>query len=109
MIRYTTPTDTLTVKGIDLTEMDVYVTFKQKQQQRRDPVVVTLADTTVSYADGDSKIQITLTQQQTSSFKNGPAQVQVNWIDQNGLRGATREANIVIHDNLLQEVLTYGG
>lgn len=109
MIRYTTPTDALKVKGLDLSEYDVYVTFTQKPKGSRSETILTVPATNIEFDGEDSDIQITLTQQQTAQFVEGPCSIQVNYIDVNGLRNATKKHTIMVHDNLLKEVLSYGG
>lgn len=104
MIRYTTPTITLYVRHIDLIdEHEVYVTLKQGS------VKLTKEDADVTIADGTMTIVVTLSQTETGQFKaNLPVQVQVNWIDSSGIRGATKIATINTFENLLDEVITYG-
>ena len=109
MIRYTTPTDALKVKGLDLGEYDVYVTFTQKPKGSRNETILTVPATNIEFDGEYSDIQITLTQQQTAQFVEGPCSLQVNYIDVNGLRNATKKHTIMVHDNLLKEVLSYGG
>lgn len=109
MIRYTTPTDALKVKGLDLGEYDVYVTFTQKPKGSRNETILTVPAANIEFDGEDSDIQITLTQQQTAQFVEGPCSIQVNYIDVNGLRNATKKHTIMVHDNLLKEVLSYGG
>jgi len=109
MIRYTTPTNALKVKGLDLGEYDVYVTFTQKPKGSRNETILTVPATNIEFDGEDSDIQITLTQQQTAQFVEGPCSIQVNYIDVNGLRNATKKHTIMVHDNLLKEVLSYGG
>ena len=106
MRRYTTPTQELTVRGIDLTDMDVYVTYVQGECRK-----VTMQPEEVAYdADsGNTTVTVSLSQLQTAQFKPGKrAQVEVNFIDADGKRNATAIREINITQNLLDEELTYG-
>lgn len=106
MRRYTTPTQELTVQGIDLTDMDVYVTYMQDECRK-----VTMRPEAVAYdADsGNTTVTVSLSQLQTAQFKPGKrAQVQVNFIDADGKRNATTVREVNITQNLLDEELTYG-
>ena len=102
MRQYTTPTYTLTVKGVDLTGVDgVWVTFADSNRT----VIVTKDSPTVTASGNDSVVETTLTQAETALFaadtKSG---VQVNWYD-DGLRFATEIVQINITENLLKEIL----
>lgn len=107
MIRYTTPILPLEVEGIDLTQNeDVYVTLKQEciELTKKD-------DLSMSY---DSETNITeisfmLTQEETAAFAlNRPVDVQVNFINEAGVRDATNIATIPVMRNLLDKVINYG-
>lgn len=98
MIPYTTPTVTLTVDA-DLTGMDVYVTLEQGQ------TTLTIEDAAVTVEDGTSTIEVTLTQEQTATFRRGSCDVQVNWMDVRGARSATVVRSIPIGTQLLDAVL----
>lgn len=105
MRRFTTPTHELVVRGIDLTGMDVYVTYEQGCRK------VTMQPEEVAYdADsGNTTVTVSLSQLQTAQFKPGKrAQVQVNFIDVDGKRNATTVREVNITQNLLDEELTYG-
>lgn len=105
MINYTTPTISLTVEGVDLTGQDIYVTIEQGSHE----LTKSGADLTVAYADPDTTIEFNLTQEESASFAySRSAQVQVNWISQNGVRGATTIAQVSVLKNLLDEVIEYG-
>lgn len=98
MRRFTTPTFTMVINGFDLSEATVYVTFKQIN------TVVTVESPTVTYADGKSTLEVTLTEEQTGMLHVGNAQVQVNWV-KDGVREATEVVTKKITDNLLEAVL----
>lgn len=101
MIRATTPTCILTLPDtseVDLTEMtEVYFTLVQGKNNKIDKIV----DPT------DSKtVEVTLSQEDTLNLKDGIAEIQLNWIDASGNRGATYVSTIRIDKQLLNEVLT---
>lgn len=100
MIRYTTPTITLTVGG-DISEADqVWVTLRQASKM----VTVEKDDLTISYADEASTISFTLSQQQSAVFSaRSSVQVQVNWMV-GSTRIATEIGLIRPLENLLSEV-----
>lgn len=104
MIRYTTPTITLTISNFVLPDnVEVYVTLKQGT------TIVTRDNATYEQNDSSLTISLTLTQEETGGFKpSSPVQVQVNWIDSFGVRCATKIATIASFENLLDEVITYG-
>lgn len=106
MNRYTTPTLTLTIEGINLTGMDVYVTFAQGRV-----VLTKTLDDGVALAinSGNSVLSVYLDQRETATLGTGNARVQVNWINASGTRVATRIKEVSVRQNLLEEVLTYGG
>lgn len=98
MIRYTTPTYELVVEGIDITAETVYVTFRQHG------TLVTIEGPSMELDEGDTVITCSLTQQQSASFRDGTMEVQVNWIDAHGDRGATLVKQVPVEVQLLEEV-----
>ena len=99
MRRFTTPTIELVVKGVDLTGLEVYVTFSQQGK------VLTVEQPTMEYADEDTTISVPLSQVQTGNFNAGNVEVQVNFIDTNGHRDATTIKAIEVDRNLLAKVV----
>jgi hypothetical protein len=107
MIRGTTPTLTLTIKGasdVDLTQAEsVYVSLRQP------PNAIDLSgdDLTVH----GNVIELFLTQEQSLKFINGAqTKIQVNWtyLDPDGQtvrRAATIVTTIPINEQLLNEVI----
>jgi hypothetical protein len=103
MRRYTTPTITLKVVGVDLTGSNVYVTFKQE-----DSTLITKSgdDVTAELDGSDTTITVSLTQAETGSLMaQKSTSVQVNWMS-----GATRKATEIRYisttENLLEGVLS---
>lgn len=98
-IRYTTPTEHLVIKGVDLSACDVMVSMSQGGRQ------LDLVADDVTYDGSDTHIYLRLSQAQTSIFFKGSVRVQVNWISPDGRRDATLEAVIPWHGNLLDKVV----
>lgn len=103
MKRYTTPTMALIINKPELTDAAaLFVTFKQGSN------VLTIDDNiTITPTDTGVQLEVELTQLQTSGFNPGNAQIQVNWLETDGKRGATEVASVSITDNLLNSVLPY--
>ena len=101
MIRYTTPTITLTVNSVIPDGAKVIVSLKQKHYQLNKEVTATAGEK-------KSTVVVTLTQEESSKFCSGdPVLVQLNWITAGGLRTATKVASVVAFDNLLDKVIDY--
>lgn len=103
MIRATTPTITLTLPdSVDLlTAKQVYVTFAQ------DEVVLTKTIETGVELIEFNVLAVYLSQEETLSFdSNKMVKVQVNWIDINNAREATRIKEIPVNPNLIPKVIT---
>lgn len=110
MINYTTPTIVLTVEGVDLTGMDVYVTLEQGAHE----LTKTGEDLTITIETESEQtntvLATVLTQAESAAFDFGKsALVQVNWISAQGVRCATEIGKIAVMRNLLDEVVEYGG
>lgn len=109
MIRYTTPTISLTVEKADLTGKDVYVSLEQGS------MILTKSgsDLTVTVTTVDEQpmttISFTMTQEESATFnENKSVSVQVNFISADGVRAATGIKTIKVMRNLLNEVIEYG-
>lgn len=63
----------------------------------------------IAYDDGASSIAFRLTQEETLSFKEGKAEVQVRFIDAEGIAKATDIKPIVVERILQPGVITYEG
>lgn len=103
MIRGTTPDYVLTLPGIDLTGMTVYVTIRQKNRE----ITLTGAELTVASDGEDSTIAFMLTQEQTLGLHEGQALVQVKFIDAQGNAGATKVGRLTVERALLERVIEY--
>lgn len=101
MIRYTTPTITLTVDAVIPEGANVYVSLKQKHYQLDKEVAATRGNKTTT-------VTLTLTQKESAAFHSDePVYVQLNWITEGGYRNATKVASVVAFDNLLDKVIAY--
>jgi len=104
MIRYTTPTLTLTVKDADLTGMRVWVTLSD----RFNVVKVTIDNPTTEKSGDDTIVSVTLTQAQTALFNAGSEVfAQVNYMTVAGVRMATSINSLTVTDNLIKSELSY--
>lgn len=98
-IRYTTPTEHLVIKGVDLSACEVMVSMSQGVRQ------LDLVADDVTYDGSDTHIYLHLSQAQSATFFKGNVRVQVNWISPDGKRDATLEGDIPWHGNLLDKVV----
>lgn len=103
MIIGTTPTFTLKVtddETLDFTSVEqIYFTIKQGS------VSYTKTGEDVVIID-EHTITVTFTQEETLSFRyNLQAEIQLNWIYENGARAATKIKTINLSKNLIREVL----
>lgn len=104
MIRATTPTFTLTLpttSTVDLTEADlVYFTISQGSYEITKEVTPIDAHT----------VEVDLTQEESLGFKDGrAADLQLNWLYDNGKRAATKVKSIVIDKQLYKEIMSEDG
>lgn len=98
MIRYTTPTYLFSIAGVDLTGMEVFVTFSQNGR------TLTVEDPIIEVDESGTVISCELTQEQSAAFHQGDVRVQINWVDPVGKRDATIVKTIPVLSQLLQEV-----
>ena len=109
MIKYTTPTITLIVEGVDLTGKNIYATLEQGCRELTKKGSEMTISTEVVGGRTDTVLTMMLTQEESASFDfNKNAFVQVNWITAGGVRGATEIKKIDVMRNLLDEVIEYG-
>ncbi len=105
--RGTTQTVRITIKGWDLTDADVYVTFKQdgiKSLTKKDVESVTYSD-----LDRKSVITLTLSQRETIMFReDSQGLIQVRWIGDDGIAHKTQTAPFDADKLLYEAVLTKG-
>ena len=96
MIRYTTPTISIQVEDVSLSEFDsIYVSIAQSG------TTIEIVDPPI---DGDT-INVFLTQSQTAQFdRHFPCQVQINAL-KDGKRYASEMMTLNVDDNLLKRVI----
>ena len=102
----TTPPYALTVEGWDLTDKTVFVTL---EDQCHHQVTKTGEALTVAFSEGDSTIAFRMTQEETFRLKTGRIEVQVRFIDADGIANATNTVEIRNLKALLQKVIRYDG
>lgn len=109
MINYTTPTISLVVEGVDITDKDVYVTLEQGNTELTKTGTDLIMSTETAEGQTVTNITLTLSQEESALFDyNKKASVQVNWIASNGVRAATEIQTIYVMRNLLDQVIEYG-
>lgn len=103
MIQWTTPTHVHTVRGVDLSAYDVYVTYKQGRSE------LTIPAQSVTHDGTDTTVTVQLTQRQTGSFKAGTVKVQINWVTPDGNRDAVLVKSVEVDENLMAKEVGYVG
>lgn len=102
MVRGTTPTFIFNTP-VDLTQAtSVYVTFSKMD----DDIILTKTGTDLDITD--ESVSVFLTQEETLSFPNGKAKVQLNWLyteDSRIKRACSNQKTITATDNLIDEVI----
>ena len=102
MIRGTTPDFLLTVNA-DLVDKAVFVTISQPRTR----LTLTGDDLGIASDGTNSVIQIRLTQKQTLALSVGKADIQVRFIDENGIARATEIKTLDVTRVLLERVIHY--
>lgn len=97
MVRGTTPTFILTLEDADLTDSNVYVTFKQDEK--------TLTKEGEDLVIEGNVINVFLSQAETLRFASGNLYIQVNWTFDHGKRACSEIAMVRVDANLLNGVL----
>ena len=100
MVRGTTPTfrATFTDETLDLTNTNnVYVTFKQGEN------LITKSGEALEVAE--KQVDVFLSQEETLRFKEGYAEMQVNWTYEQGKRACSNVATVRVGKNLVWSVL----
>lgn len=104
MVRYTTPTFTLTLKNVNLTGYQIYVSIQQGS------TIITLdyENISLNIVNGNSVLTFELTQEESSKFDyHNKANVQVNAINSDNHRVATDIMEIDILKNLIDKEIEY--
>ena len=105
MYRGTTPTIPIRVKGIDLTEAKLFLTFESPTKKQ-----LTLEcprDFTVELDGTDTVGYVELTQEQTLMLSASNHFVQIRWVESDGTAGATKTQQVSVKDVLLKGVIHY--
>ena len=97
MVRGTTPTFILTLEDADLTNTNVYVTFKQEE------LLLTKSGSDLSIEE--NVVSVYLTQEETLKFQRGNLYIQVNFTFDNGKRACSEVALVKVDNNLFNGVL----
>ena len=107
MIQYTTPTLTLRIRDVRLSDSDdVWLTLQPHDRQTLKGAPLTISAPDVAVEGGDTLVSAKLTQAQSASLPVGAVWAQVNWLSADGTRGATKRANFAVEANLLGEERT---
>lgn len=101
IITWTTPTITEAVEGVDLTDMDLYITIEQISPSGSLRARLT-ADADGEYDGTDTYVTATLTQAQTGQLHRGRAVVMVNAVG-DGQRFATEPIEVEVALNAIPE------
>ena len=104
VVRGTTPGFVLEIEGYDLSGCSVIVTIERSTQE----INLTGNRLSISYSDETSSIAFRLTQEETLKLTKGVADIQVKFIDSNGIALATEKAQFEVCPALYEEVITYG-
>lgn len=99
--RGTTQDVRITIKGYDLTDSDIFVTFKQGANTLTKKNL-----TSVTYSDRKTVIVVTLSQAETMYFDNNSSgKIQVRWIDIGGMAYKTKTADFHVDELLYEAVI----
>lgn len=103
MRRYTTPTITLDIIGVDLSEGWHTITYLRQGED-----VLKVEDAPCETTENGSKITIELTQEQTGMFDTTrQVNAQVRYINAAGYAGATNIAGLSVEPVIVNEVIAY--
>lgn len=101
MYRYTTPTIPITIEDLDFADVSLFrVAIEQDEVE-----MLKIIDVDSASVDAEHRtIYVPLTQEETSSFKDGTAVVQVRVVFASGAVQATKKAPLTVRD-VLDEVI----
>lgn len=103
IITWTTPTLTEAVEGVDLTDMDLYVTVEQMSPSGSLRARLT-AQAEGEYDGTDTYVTATYTQEQTGQLRKGKATVMVNAVGDD-TRYATDPIEVMVELNAMPGVV----
>ena len=101
MRRFTTPTITIHITGLDLTDYHTETTIKQGS------TVIVRENLPVTVTDTGCDLVAVLTQEETGQLRAAGAQIQVRFIDSEGVASASNIKWIPIGDVLKDGVIEY--
>lgn len=102
MRRYTTPTITLTISDLDLTDYHTVTTLKQGS------VELDLEDIDCTASDDGCVLETVLTQEQTAAFSaKKDIYVQVHFVSASGVASATNIKRLTMGKTLHEAVISY--
>ena len=107
MYQGTTPAVSYEIKGYDLTDATIFVSFKRNS----DVLTKTGSDVIAAY-DSDSQISTIicqLTQEETLAIKSGGVQTQIRFIYENGQAYATNVKTLEMKSVIYTDVIHYDG
>ena len=100
IIKGTTPTITYTFSSVEVTELT-----KAVMTIKADGVIKIEKDLTTADVDAQKKtVSWTLSQAETLSVTT-KAEVMINWVTQDGTRGASDKTNVLFDRNHIEEVI----
>lgn len=105
MYRGTTPTIPIRIKGIDLTDAKLFLTFESPT--RKQLTLESPRDFEVELDGEDTVGYVGLTQEQTLMLSASNHAVQIRWVESDGTAGATKTQQINVKDVLLKGVIHY--
>ena len=107
MRRGTTPDYELSISGYDLSGQTLFVTLSQYANK----VTLTGDRLNVTYdiETNTTSVIFSLTQQETLTFKSGNVEVQIRFIDADGVAQATEIKLLPVLPILFEEVIAYDG
>lgn len=103
MIRGTTPTYIIKIKGDNLKDATPYVTISQGETE-----ITKSGDELIADRDDKSCIlAVSLTQEETLKLAKGRAEIQVRWVNNDGIAGATDLRYMKVKPILLEGVINH--
>ena len=101
MIRGTTPHFTLEVNGIDLSDKTIYVTIEQDETE------IDVKNPECEPTESGCTLSFDLTQDQSLMFRSGRASMQIRYIDEEGVAGASGVKTFLVGKVLKEGDIAY--
>lgn len=106
MYQGTTPAIAYTIKGIDVSAMKAFVSFKYGNNKL---LTKSGDEVTITYSDDTSLVLCPLTQEETLDMSVGSVETQIRFVTEAGQAYATNKAKIRVNEVILKGVISYGG